>query len=56
MFCAAITTRRWLVPQSGHSRQRTDKPFVTLTPQPEQTWLVNAGLIAITERPAHAAV
>src|SRR5262245_5817275 len=27
-----------------------------MTPQPEHVWLVNAGLTATTERPAHAAL
>src|SRR5262245_26609936 len=56
IFLAALWSRCRLVPHSGQECQRTDKPFWTMTPQPEHVWLVNAGLTAITERPAHAAL
>ncbi len=56
MFLAALWSRCRLVPQSGHECQRTDKPFETRTPQPEQACDVYAGLTATTERPAHAAL
>ena len=40
IFLAALWSRCRLVPQSGQECQRTDKPFLTTTPQPEQVWLV----------------
>jgi hypothetical protein len=43
MFLAALWSRWRLVPQSGQECQRTDKLLATRAPQPEQTWLVNAG-------------
>ncbi len=55
MFLAALWSLCRLVPQSGQVCQRTDKPFETMTPQPEQVWLVSAGGTATTKRPAHAA-
>src|SRR5215471_12780198 len=56
IFFAALWSRCKLVPHFGQRCQRTDKPLATSTLQPEQIWLVNAGLTAITERPAHAAL
>jgi hypothetical protein len=44
MFLAAFWSLCRLVPQSGQLCQRTDKPFETVTPQPEHLWLANAGL------------
>src|SRR5260370_7284106 len=56
MFSAALWSRWRLVPQSGHSCHRTDKPLETRTPQPEQAWLVYAGLTACTRFPALSAL
>src|SRR5215471_17323020 len=56
MFLAALWSRCRLVPQSGQLCQRTDKPFDTMTPQPEHLWLVNAGLTACTRFPAPTAL
>ncbi len=56
IFLAALWSLCRLVPHSGQVCQRMDKPLETTTPQPEHVWLVNAGLTAITERPAHAAL
>jgi hypothetical protein len=52
---AAFTSRCRRVPPSGRECQRIDKPFGTITPQPEHLWLVSAGGTATTRRPASAA-
>src|SRR5262245_60468141 len=56
MFRAALWSGCRRVPHSGHSCHRTDKPFWTRTPQPEQACEVEAGGTATPLRPAHAAL
>src|SRR5262245_25651960 len=48
MFLAALWSRGHSGPHSGQECPRTERPVATKTPQPEQAWLVNAGLIATT--------
>jgi hypothetical protein len=40
MVAAALTSRWTLMPPSGQECQWTDKPVWTITPQPEQVWLL----------------
>src|SRR5260370_2944815 len=55
MFFAALWSRCRLVPQSGQGCHPTERPFWTITPQPEQVWLGLAGGTATTRFPAHTA-
>jgi hypothetical protein len=53
MFLAALWSRCELAPQSGQECQRTEKPLWTITPLPEQAWLVEAGGTATCPFPTY---
>src|SRR5258708_29543691 len=56
MFLAAFASRSNTRPQDGQQWVRTLRVLGTRSPQPEQSWLVYAGLTASTRFPAHAAL
>ena len=56
MFLAALTSRCRDRPQEGQSCQRTPRSFRTMLPQPEQAWLVYAGLTSTYSAPASTAL
>src|SRR5262249_32320938 len=56
LYFAALRARCRLVPQSGLSCLRTDKPMATSAPRPERFRLVNAEFTPTTCLPAHAAL